>query len=169
MPELLPTPPEAAILEALAWAEYSHEPSMIPGDAWAASCVRALKRLAAALRAVTDERDMAWRVNESLKAQVANAVRVGCENIDRRENAESLVNSLREKFPDDRCPSCGYPEEPGADFPGWVGMKKERESARAEVERLLRLNHAMAVENMALRGMPAPPSPDEKPEQEKTK
>lgn len=44
-------PRREEVKSALEWAEYSHEPSMIPGDAWAASCVRALKRLAFAYRA----------------------------------------------------------------------------------------------------------------------
>lgn len=38
------------------------------------------------------------------------------------------------KFPDNRCPSCGYPEEPGADFPGWVGMKARAEAAEAALK-----------------------------------
>jgi len=31
----------------------------------------------------------------------------------------------------DRCPSCGFPEEPDDEFPGWIGMKERAEKAES--------------------------------------
>jgi hypothetical protein len=67
------------------------------------------------------------------------AVKAERENLALRAEIAALKARLAEaekaleKFDGGRCPSCGFPEEPGDEFEGWIGMKARAEAAEREL------------------------------------